>query len=124
MIERFQTNQRMSQAVVFDASSRVAILSGQVSKMPDASTGEQTKDVLSRISALLKEVGANEKSVVSATIWLTDIANFEEMNAVWDQWVPQGHAPARATVEAKLAHPDLKVEIQVTALLEIGGTER
>jgi enamine deaminase RidA (YjgF/YER057c/UK114 family) len=114
----------MSQAVVFDASSRVAILSGQVSKLPDASTGEQTKDVLSRISALLKEVGASEKSVVSATIWLTDIADFEEMNAVWDQWVPQGHAPARATVEAKLANPALKVEIQVTALIETGGANQ
>jgi enamine deaminase RidA (YjgF/YER057c/UK114 family) len=124
MIERFQTNHRMSQAVVFDASSRVAILSGPVSKLPDASTGEQTKDVLSRISTLLKEVGASEKSVVSATIWLTDIADFEEMNAVWDQWVPQGHAPARATVEAKLANPALKVEIQVTALIETGGANQ
>lgn len=118
MIERLQTNQRMSQAVVFDASSRIAVLSGQVSKLPGAPTGEQTKDVLSRISALLKEVGASEKGVLSATIWLADISDFDEMNAVWDEWVPQGHAPARATVEAKLANPDLKVEIQVTALLE------
>ena len=66
---------------------------------------------------LLAEAGTDKTRILKAQIWLADIADFAEMNAVWDQWVPQGHCPARATGEAKLATPDYKVEVIVTAAL-------
>ena len=73
--------------------------------------------VLEQVDRLLAEAGTDKTRIVSAQIWLADMADFAEMNAVWDQWVPQGHTPARATGEAKLATPDYKVEVIVTAVL-------
>jgi enamine deaminase RidA (YjgF/YER057c/UK114 family) len=71
--------------------------------------------VLAQIDALLAGIGSDKTRILSATIYLPDIADFAAMNAVWDAWVPQGHTPARATVEAKLASPAYKIEIQVVA---------
>jgi enamine deaminase RidA (YjgF/YER057c/UK114 family) len=76
---------------------------------------EQTRDCLSRVEALLAKAGSGPDRMLQATVWLSDMADFDEMNAVWDAWVPQGQAPARACGEAKLARSDLKVEIIVTA---------
>ncbi len=76
----------------------------------------QTREALSRIDSLLAEAGSSREQVLSATIYLNDIANFAAMNAEWEKWVPPGSAPARTTVEASLASPDLLVEITVTAL--------
>ena len=73
--------------------------------------------VLEQVDRLLAEAGTDKTRIVSAQVWLADMADFAEMNAVWDQWVPQGHTPARATGEAKLATPDYKVEVIVTAVL-------
>ena len=70
---------------------------------------------LARIERHLTEAGSDKAKLLSANIWLTDMATFGEMNAVWDAWVVPGHTPARATVEAKLAGPQYKVEIMVVA---------
>jgi len=110
MIERMETGQRMSKIVKHNG---VAYLCGQVG---DGQTvGEQTKDCLSRIEALLAKAGSSPDRIFQAIIWLSDMRDFNEMNAVWDAWVPHGQAPARACGEARLARDTLKVEIIVTA---------
>jgi len=76
---------------------------------------EQTKNILSQIDDFLALAGTDKTKLLSANIWITDMANFAEMNSVWDAWVSPGNTPARATVEAKLASPDYKVEIMVLA---------
>ncbi len=75
----------------------------------------RAKNILSQIDGFLAKAGTDKSKVLSANIWITDMANFAEMNGVWDAWVSPGNAPARATVEAKLASPDYKVEIMVVA---------
>jgi enamine deaminase RidA (YjgF/YER057c/UK114 family) len=84
-------------------------------KLPNKCTAEQTRSILSQIDSFLATAGTNKSNLLSANIWITDMANFAEMNAVWDAWVSSGSTPARATVEAKLASPDYKVEIMVVA---------
>ena len=79
------------------------------------SVKEQTQDILRQIDGLLAKAGTDKSKLLSANIWITDMANFAEMNAVWDAWVAPGNTPARATVEARLAAPDYKVEIMVIA---------
>ncbi|KPN63857.1 Enamine deaminase RidA, house cleaning of reactive enamine intermediates, YjgF/YER057c/UK114 family [Aliiroseovarius crassostreae] len=110
MIERIETGQRMSKIVKHNG---VAYLCGQVGD--GATVTEQTRDCLSRVDALLEKAGSSREQMLQVVIWLSDMADFAEMNAVWDAWVPTGHAPARACGEAKLARPELKVEIIVTA---------
>jgi len=114
-IKRYQTGQRMSQAV---AHGNTLYLAGQVAV--DAAGGsmtEQTRNILSRIDALLHEAGSDKSKLLSATIWITDMQDFTEMNAVWDAWVSEGNTPCRACVEAKLASPEYIVEIMVSAAL-------
>jgi enamine deaminase RidA (YjgF/YER057c/UK114 family) len=115
-IERRHTGKRMSDIVVFmPAGDRIAWLAGQVAADPAADITGQARSVLAQIDALLAEIGSDKTQILSATIYLPDIKDFAAMNAVWDAWVPQGHTPARATVEAKLASPAYKIEIQVVA---------
>ncbi|HMA16397.1 MAG TPA: RidA family protein [Kiloniellaceae bacterium] len=112
-IKRLVPGPRMSQAVVY---GNLVFLAGQVAqRAAGASVTEQTKDIVARIDELLAEAGSDKTKLLSATIWLTDIATFNEMNAVWDAWVAQGNTPARACVEAKLAAPQYNVEIAVVA---------
>lgn len=96
-------------------------LAGVTARNGEADVAAQTSDVLLQIDALLAKAGAAKRGIVAATIWLADIADFAAMNAAWDQWVDAEHAPVRATVEAKLARPELKVEIQVTAISDANG---
>ncbi|NVK46996.1 MAG: RidA family protein [Rhodobacteraceae bacterium] len=110
MIERIETSARMSKIVKHNG---VAYLCGQVGD--GASVAEQTRDCLSRVDALLEKAGSSRAKMLQVVIWLADMADFAEMNAVWDAWVPEGQAPARACGEAKLARSELKVEIIVTA---------
>ena len=115
-IERRHVGKRLSDLVVFmPAGERLAYLAGQVAEDPTADVSAQTRSVLKQIDALLAEIGSDKTRILSATIYLPDMKNFPLMNAVWDAWVPQGHAPARATVEARLASSDYKIEIQVVA---------
>ena len=112
-IRRIDAGDRMSQAVVHGDTVYTA---GQVAqRAPDASVTDQTGDILARIDGLLAEAGTDKSKLLSATIWLSSMDDFAEMNAVWDAWVPEGHAPARACGEARLARPELRVEIIVTA---------
>jgi enamine deaminase RidA (YjgF/YER057c/UK114 family) len=115
-IERHHTGKRMSDVVVVTPTgARIAWLAGQVAQDPTADLAAQARSVLSQIDALLAEIGSDKTKILSATIYLADIKDFAAMNVVWDEWVPQGHTPARATVEAKLAAPAYKIEIQIVA---------
>jgi enamine deaminase RidA (YjgF/YER057c/UK114 family) len=106
----------MSQAVVH---GNVVYTAGVVaSKAEGASVAEQTKDILANIDRLLKAAGTSKDKLLAANIWLTDIKTWAEMNSVWDKWVSPGNAPGRATVETRLAGPEFKVEIMVTAALD------
>lgn len=109
-IERMDTGARMSKIV---KHAGVVYLCGQVGD--GATVTEQTQDCLGRVDVLLEQAGSSREHMLQAIIWLADMADFAEMNAVWDAWVPAGHAPARACGEARLARPDLKVEVIVTA---------
>jgi enamine deaminase RidA (YjgF/YER057c/UK114 family) len=112
-ITRIDPGPRMSMAVVHNG---VVATAGQVAKeKAGGSVSDQTREILGLIDDLLAKAGTDKTKLLTANIWLADIATFAEMNAVWDAWVAPGCAPARATVEAKLARPDLTVEIAVTA---------
>ncbi|NQW10555.1 MAG: RidA family protein [Alphaproteobacteria bacterium] len=116
-IQRFHTNQRMSQAVIHNGT---VYLAGQVAQdAPGASVTDQTRNILERIDGLLAEAGSDKNHLLSATLWLNTMDDFAEMNAVWDAWVPEGHAPARAGVESpRLASPKFTVEIGVIAAVK------
>jgi len=112
-IQRIEAGPRMSQAVVH---GNTVYLAGQVAlNRPGASVADQTRNILERIDALLAEAGSDRSKLLTATIWLSDIGDFAEMNAVWDSWVTPGDPPCRACVESRLAAPDYVVEIQVVA---------
>ena len=113
-IDRRNTSKRMSQVVVH---GETIYLSGQVAqKAPRASIKEQTAAILNEIDDLLGQVGSDKNKLLSATIWLTSMDNFDEMNKVWDSWLIDGKAPCRACVESpRLATSDYDVEIGVIA---------
>ena len=112
MIKRLESGPRMSQAV---AHGNTVYLAGQVADDPSMDVAGQTRQILASIDKLLAAAGSDKTRILSATIYLAEISTFAQMNAEWDAWVPQGHTPARATVEARLAAPQYKVEIQVIA---------
>ena len=112
-IQRIDVGARMSKAVV---NGNTVYLAGIVAdKAKGKSVTEQTKDILGQIDGFLAKAGTDKSKLLTANIWITDMANFAEMNAVWDGWVSPGNTPARATVQAGLAAPEYKVEIMVTA---------
>ena len=113
-ITRIGTGKRMSEGVCYNGIVWVA---GQVGNLGD-SVADQTRTCLAEVDRILAEAGTDKTRILSAQIWLADMAAFPQMNAVWDTWVPQGHTPARATGEAKLAAPGYLVEIIVTAALK------
>ncbi len=110
-IKRLHVGGRMSQIVI---NNGTIYLAGQVGK-PGESVADQTRTCLENIDALLAEAGSDKTRILQTTIWLADMADFAEMNAVWDAWVPKGHTPARAAGESKLATPDYRVEFMVVA---------
>ncbi|RLA10135.1 MAG: RidA family protein [Gammaproteobacteria bacterium] len=111
-ITRSHTNSRMSQLVVH---GNTVYLAGQVASDSSANAAVQTQQVLDKIDKLLAEAGSDKSRILSAQIWLANIGHFSAMNEAWDAWVPEGHAPARACIEARLASPDLLVEIGIIA---------
>ena len=114
-IQGLQTNERMSQVVIHGNTVYTA---GQVAlDAPGEPVTDQTRDILKRIDSLLAQAGSDKSRLLSATIWISDMSTFGEMNAVWDAWVAPGATPARACVEAKLATPQFTVEIAVIAAL-------
>ena len=110
-IKRYHGTGRMSRIV---CHGETVYLCGQVGTRGESVT-RQTEETLEKIEALLAEVGSTKDDILQAIIWLDDMADFQEMNAVWDAWVNDGHEPARACGSAHLASPELKVEIIVTA---------
>ena len=113
-IERIEPGPRMSQAVIHN---KTVYLAGMVATAARGrSVAEQTRDILARIEQLLAEANSDKSHILSATIWLVDMATFADMNSVWDRWVVDGATPARATVvSTQLAAPDYKIEIAVIA---------
>ncbi len=114
-LTRIDPGPRMSDAIIHEGR---IFLAGQVAdRSSGRSVREQTAEILAEIDQVLKKAGTDKTRIITANIWLSDISTFGEMNAVWDAWVVPGRTPARATVEAKLAAPEYKVEIMVTAAL-------
>lgn len=111
-IKRLETSQRMSRAVIHNGT---VYFCGQVAKDYDADITGQTRTTLEKLDALLESVGSDKTKLLSATIYIKNMDDFQAMNAVWDAWVPEGHAPARACVEAAMARPQLLVEISLIA---------
>ena len=112
MIQRFDVGPRMSELAVHNG---VAYLAGQVPEDTSLDIVGQTSQVLEAIDALLAQAGTDKTRILRAEIYIADMADFPGMNHAWDEWVPAGHAPPRATVQAALARPEWKVEIVVTA---------
>jgi enamine deaminase RidA (YjgF/YER057c/UK114 family) len=116
-IERRNVGKRLSDLVIYapPPGGRMVFLAGQVAENPEADITGQTRSVLAQIDRLLAEAGSDKTHILSATIYLADMQDYAAMNAVWDAWVPQGEPPARATVQASLANPRYRVEIQLVA---------
>lgn len=111
-IQRFHVGPRLSEMAIH---KNTIYLAGQVADDPSLDISAQTQQVLAAIDKLLAEAGSDKTRILSTTIYIADMADFPAMNAVWDAWVAQGSTPPRATVEAKLAKPAYKVEIQIIA---------
>ena len=111
-IERIDSGARMSRIVIHN---RTVYLCGQVAQDPTSDVTGQTAQALAKVDGLLAQAGTDKSKLLSVTVYLADIGDFDAMNQAWDAWVPSGAAPARATVEAKLASPDLRVEVSVIA---------
>ncbi len=112
MIQRFEVGPRLSEMAVHNG---VAYLAGQVAEDEGQDIRGQTRQVLAAIDALLAQAGTDKSKVLRAEIYLKDITDFTGMNQVWDEWVAPGHAPPRATVQARLADAEWRVEIVITA---------
>ncbi|WP_373779218.1 RidA family protein [Glaesserella sp.] len=114
MIQRFQVGKRLSEMAVYNG---IAYLAGQVPEDDSLDMYGQTKQVLAEIDKLLEEAGTDKSRILMAQVFVTNMIEFDEMNRAWDEWVPSGNSPPRASIEAKLANPNWKVEIVVTAAI-------
>jgi len=111
-ITRFESGPRMSQCVVHGDTVYSA---GQVADDRSQDIAGQTAQVLAKVDKLLADAGSDKSKILTASIWITDMSKFADMNAVWDAWVDTDNPPARACVESNLALPDFLVEIMVVA---------
>lgn len=114
MIRRIDPNKRLSAAVVHGG---IVYVSGQVPDTLHATVEVQTREILAKIDRLLREAGTDKGKLLTANVWLADIMTFDEMNRPWEAWLAPGAAPARATVEARIANPGYRVEIACSAAL-------
>jgi enamine deaminase RidA (YjgF/YER057c/UK114 family) len=119
-IKRIDPGPRLSQAVVHGDTVYVA---GQVAADTGADCAGQTRQILNQIDALLAQGGSDKSRILWANVWLADMADYAAMNGEWESWIPKGHTPARATVEAKLAMPQFKVEIACVAAAGSGAAK-
>ncbi len=110
-VRRIGKTERLSRVVVHDG---VAYFSGLTADDHQQDTRGQTSQILAKADSYLKTIGSNRASIISATIWLRDIADFDQMNSAWMGWIDRDEPPARATVQAALGLPDIRVEIQFT----------
>ena len=113
MIVRHHPNQRLAAYVEYH---NLIYLSGQVPTNLNGDITQQTLEVLTKVDDLLKKAGSDRSRILTAQIWLKEISrDFEAFNAVWDAWLPEGSAPARAAIEANMARENVLVEIMLTA---------
>lgn len=118
-ITRHEMGPRFSEMTVADVgTAKLIYISGQVAEHTSMDVTGQTREILIYIDRLLAHVGANKTNIVSAHVYLASVGDYAAMNSVWDNWVPQGHTPARTTVGAKLPDPEYKVLIEVTAIAD------
>lgn len=110
-ITRHGVTPRWSDIVIHNRTAYLV----EVAAHPDGDLEAQSHEVLAQLSASLARAGSDPTRLLSVTVWLRDIGEIAVFNRVWDAWVPSGHAPSRACVQAALAHPDYRVELQVTA---------
>ena len=111
-IDRKHVGPRLSQVVIHEDT---VYLAGIVADHPIPDAAAQTGQILDKIDQYLRQAGTDKSKILTATIWLANMRDYDEMNSVWDQWVPAGKTPARACVEAKLARPENLVEMRVVA---------
>lgn len=112
-IERHGTTRRYSDSVVHNGTVYLV----EVPSNPEGDIGAQTANLLASVDTLLAQAGSDRHKLLMVTVYLADMADYDGMNAVWDAWVPDGHAPTRACVQARLANPAWRVEMAVTAAL-------
>ena len=117
-VRRFHVGDRLCEMTIFN---HVVYLAGQIADDTTQDISGQTAQVLGMVERLLTEAGTDTSHILMAQIYLADIADIDAMNVVWDDWVPPGDAPPRATVQARLARPELKIEIVVTAAIAAGA---
>lgn len=113
-IKRYHGNKRMSKIVIHN---NTVYLCGQVPKDESGGIALQTKSTLENVDALLAEVGSSKEKILSATIYIRDMKYFQEMNQVWEEWTVEGHAPARACIEANMARETLLFEVSIIAAI-------
>ncbi|WP_028453327.1 RidA family protein [Chitinilyticum aquatile] len=113
-IQRYHVGPRLCEIVVHN---NTVYLAGQIAEDLSGDARQQTREVLGFIDRLLHQVGSDKSKILTTTIYLADMADYDAMNEVWAEWVAHGHPPARATVEARLADPRYKVEMTVVAAL-------
>lgn len=106
---------RMSKIVIHNGT---VYLCGQVAEDANADITEQTRTMLAKVDGLLQQAGSDRRHILSATVYIRDMKDFAQMNQVWDDWVIEGFSPARACVEARLARPELLVEVSVIAAVK------
>jgi enamine deaminase RidA (YjgF/YER057c/UK114 family) len=111
-ITRFHVGARLSESAVFNG---VVYLAGMVPEAGDTDIEGQTRDVLNQIEQRLREAGSDKSRLLRVQIYLSNIEDIQAMNTVWDAWVTPGNTPPRATVEARLANPNYKIEVVATA---------
>lgn len=114
-ITRMETKQRMSKIVIHNGT---IYLCGQVAEDSTQDIQEQTQTMLDKVDILLSQAGSDREHILSATMYIKSMNLFSQMNDVWDNWIPEGHAPARACVEASMAREELLVEISVVAAVK------
>lgn len=113
-ITRLHVGKRLSEVAIHNGT---VYLAGQIAEDTGADIGGQMREVLGHVDRLLAEAGSDKTCILTCQIFIADMAHFEGMNAVWDEWVAPGHTPPRATVESKLANPACLVEVVLTAAL-------
>ena len=112
MVQRFDVGPRLSEMAIHNGT---AYLAGQIPEDASEDIRGQTRQVLAAVDALLARAGTDKTRILMAQIFIADMADFDGMNEAWDAWVPAGHAPPRATVQARLGKPEWRIEMVVTA---------
>ena len=124
-IARHEMGPRFSEMTVARVGETNFIyLAGQVAENTSLGIEGQTREILKFIDRLLAHAGADKTHIVSVRIYLASVGDYAAMNSVWDEWVPQGHTPARSTIGAKLIRPEYRIEIEVTAVAPAIGHDR